>query len=91
MLTFSDVSLPQWLVSAVQLGLTGTRLHYTLFLPPNDPLNNGQPFYDPIAAELLVTSVVALFWSSYMCVIEALETCRAPRLGGSWGPPCVLG
>ncbi|KAM5546082.1 hypothetical protein V8D89_000208 [Ganoderma adspersum] len=55
-----------WLFSAILLGLTGTRLHYTLFLPPNDPLNNGQPFYDPIAAELLVTSVVALFWSSYI-------------------------
>ena len=58
----------QWLFSAVLLGLTATRLHYTLFLPPFDPLNNGQPFYDPIIAELLVTSVLALFWSSYMYV-----------------------
>ena len=58
----------QWLFSAVLLGLTGTRLHYTLFLPPYDPLNNGQAFYDPIAVELLATSVLALFWSSFMCV-----------------------
>ncbi|KAI1792693.1 hypothetical protein LXA43DRAFT_310464 [Ganoderma leucocontextum] len=55
-----------WLFSAVLLGLTGTRLHYTLFLPAYDPLNHGKPFYDPIAAELLATSVIALFWSSYI-------------------------
>ncbi|KAI0691568.1 hypothetical protein C8Q76DRAFT_771967 [Earliella scabrosa] len=55
-----------WLFSAVLLGLTGTRLHYTLFLPPYDPLNNGQAFYDPIAVELLATSVLALFWSSFI-------------------------
>ncbi len=80
----------QWLFSAVLLGLTGTRLHYTLFLPAYDPLNNGEPFYDPIAAELLATSVLALFWSSYMCVIEASGFGRTPRLEGSWGPRCVL-
>ena len=67
-LTLSDNVVLQWLFSAVLLGLTATRLHYTLFLPPFDPLNNGQPFYDPIVAELLVTSVLALFWSSYMYV-----------------------
>ncbi|RDX47973.1 hypothetical protein OH76DRAFT_1456489 [Lentinus brumalis] len=55
-----------WLFSAVLLGLTATRLHYTLFLPAYDPLNNGQPFYDPIVAELVVTSILALFWSSYI-------------------------
>ncbi|EJF58863.1 hypothetical protein BD309DRAFT_927161 [Dichomitus squalens] len=55
-----------WLFSAVLLGLTATRLHYTLFLPPFDPLNSGKPFYDPIVAELLVTSILALFWSSYI-------------------------
>ncbi|KAI0769726.1 hypothetical protein BD413DRAFT_78640 [Trametes elegans] len=55
-----------WLCSAVLLGLTGTRLHYTLRLPPGDPLNNGRSFYDPIVAELLVTSVLAMIWSSYI-------------------------
>ncbi|KAI0665547.1 hypothetical protein C8Q78DRAFT_986234 [Trametes maxima] len=55
-----------WLFSAVLLGLTATRLHYTIFLPPGDPLNNGRSFYDPIVAELLVTSVLTLFWSSYI-------------------------
>ncbi|KAL1945336.1 hypothetical protein VTO73DRAFT_2187 [Trametes versicolor] len=55
-----------WLFSAVLLGLTATRLHYTLRLPPGDPLNNGQPFYDPIVAELLVTSVLAMIWSSFI-------------------------
>ncbi|KAI0820551.1 hypothetical protein BC628DRAFT_1422879 [Trametes gibbosa] len=55
-----------WLFSAVLLGLTATRLHYTLRLPPGDPLNNGNSFYDPIVAELLVTSVLAMFWSSFI-------------------------
>ena len=61
----------QWLFSAVLLGLTATRLHYTLFLPPYDPLNNGQSFFDPIVVELAVTSILALFWSSFMCVIRS--------------------
>ncbi|KAL7278403.1 hypothetical protein ACG7TL_007398 [Trametes sanguinea] len=55
-----------WLFSAVLLGLTATRLHYTLHLPPGDPLNNGNSFYDPIVAELLVTSVLGLLWASFI-------------------------
>ncbi|KAI0653246.1 hypothetical protein C8Q70DRAFT_1026652 [Cubamyces menziesii] len=55
-----------WLFSAVLLGLTGTRLHYTLRLPPGDPLNHGKSFYDPIVAELLVTSVLGMIWSSFI-------------------------
>ncbi|KAH9926659.1 uncharacterized protein BXZ73DRAFT_90922 [Epithele typhae] len=54
-----------WLFSVVLLGLCATRLHYTIFLPPFDPLNNGQPFFDPIVVELAVTSILALFWSMY--------------------------
>lgn len=61
----------QWLFSAVLFGLTATRLHYTLHLPPNDPLNHGHSFYDPIAAELLAASILAMFWSSFMYVIRA--------------------
>ncbi|KAJ2995061.1 hypothetical protein NUW54_g7453 [Trametes sanguinea] len=68
-----------WLFSAVLLGLTATRLHYTLHLPPGDPLNNGNSFYDPIVAELLVTSVLGLLWSSFMYVID-LRPLRAPLL-----------
>ncbi|KAH9852806.1 hypothetical protein C2E23DRAFT_133672 [Lenzites betulinus] len=55
-----------WLFSAVLLGLAATRIHYTLRLPPGDPLNNGNSFYDPIVAELLVASLLALFWSSFI-------------------------
>ena len=56
----------QWLFSVVLLGLCATRLHYTIFLPPFDPLNNGKPFYDPIVVELVVTSVFALFWAPFV-------------------------
>ncbi len=62
------------------LGLAGTRLHYTLFLPPYDPLNGGQPFYDPIIVELIITSILALFWSSFMYV-TALPRYRVPASG----------
>ncbi|KAI0776510.1 hypothetical protein BD413DRAFT_610140 [Trametes elegans] len=55
-----------WLCSAVLLGLAATRIHYTLHLPLGDPLNNGQSFYDPIIVELLVSSVLAVVWSSYI-------------------------
>ncbi|KAI0742220.1 hypothetical protein C8Q80DRAFT_1186786 [Daedaleopsis nitida] len=55
-----------WLFSVVLLGLSATRLHYTLFLPPYDPLNNGQSFFDPIVVELAVTSILTLFWSSFI-------------------------
>ena len=58
----------QWLFSIVLLSLSGTRLHYTISLPPQDPLDNGPPFYEPIVIELAVTSILALFWSSCMSV-----------------------
>lgn len=75
----------QWLFSAVLLGLTAARLHYTTHLPRGDPLNQGQPFYgtcrahssdafhidvdthsclsDPIVAELLACSILAMVWA----------------------------
>ncbi|KAF8587531.1 hypothetical protein K439DRAFT_1407471 [Ramaria rubella] len=62
----------QWLYVALLLfsgtlvGLTAARLRYTLHLPPNDPLNNGRPFYDRIVAELFATSVFTFFWSVHM-------------------------
>jgi len=57
-----------WVFSAVVLGLTAARLHYTTHpgLPPYDPLNNGLPFYDPIVAELLASSILTLLWTSWV-------------------------
>lgn len=45
-----------------QLGMTAARLHYTLHVPLRDPVNGGVDFYDPIIAELLVTSILTMFW-----------------------------
>ncbi|KAF5393258.1 hypothetical protein D9757_000768 [Collybiopsis confluens] len=47
--------------SLVLLGLSAARLHYTTHLPPGDPLNG-----DPIVAELLLTSILAIFWSWFI-------------------------
>ncbi|PAV17086.1 hypothetical protein PNOK_0715000 [Pyrrhoderma noxium] len=55
-----------WLFSLVLLGLTAARLHYTTHLPPTDPLNRGQPFYDPIVAELAVCSILGIFWAPFI-------------------------
>ncbi|KIM89662.1 hypothetical protein PILCRDRAFT_192356 [Piloderma croceum F 1598] len=52
-----------FLFSIVLFGLCAARLHYTTHLPPNDPLNGGTSFYDPIVAELLVTSLFTMLWS----------------------------
>jgi len=52
-----------WVFSVVLLGLTAARIHYTTHLPRGDPLNQGQPFYDPIVAELLACSVLAMLWA----------------------------
>ncbi|THG95929.1 hypothetical protein EW026_g5804 [Hermanssonia centrifuga] len=55
-----------WLFSAVLLGLTAARLHYTTHLPLGDPLNNGHNFYDPIVAELLASSALTLLWAPWV-------------------------
>jgi len=49
--------------SVVLFGISAARLHYTTHLPSNDPLNGGKNFYDPIVAELLVTSLLTMFWA----------------------------
>jgi len=49
-----------WLFSAVTLGLTAARLHYTLHLPLHDPLNGGVNFYDRIIAEILATAALTM-------------------------------
>ncbi|KAF9022049.1 hypothetical protein BDZ89DRAFT_1137584 [Hymenopellis radicata] len=43
--------------SLVLLGLTAARLHYTTHIPDGDPVNGGIDFYDPVVAELLVTTL----------------------------------
>ena len=35
----------QWVFAACTLGMAAARLHYTLHLPDNDPLNGGVDFY----------------------------------------------
>ncbi|KZV92879.1 hypothetical protein EXIGLDRAFT_717843 [Exidia glandulosa HHB12029] len=51
-----------WLLACVLLGLSADRIWYTRHLPTGDPLNNGKPFYDPIIAELLFTTSLAILW-----------------------------
>ncbi|KAH8107375.1 hypothetical protein DFH11DRAFT_1637664 [Phellopilus nigrolimitatus] len=52
-----------WVFSAVLLGLTAARLHYTTHLPLGDPLNQGHSFYDPIVAELIACAILSLIWA----------------------------
>lgn len=52
-----------FLFSFVLFGLCAARLHYTTHLPPDDPLNGGASFYDPVVAELLVTSIMTMLWA----------------------------
>ncbi|KAJ3975143.1 hypothetical protein EV361DRAFT_550182 [Lentinula raphanica] len=63
------------LFSVVLLGLTAARIHYTTHIPLGDPLNSGQDFYDPIVAELLATSILAILWSWFIihCIHRRYE------------------
>jgi len=54
------------LFSAVLFCLCAVRLHYTTHLSPYDPLNGGEPFYDPIIVELLVTALFTIFWCIFI-------------------------
>jgi len=54
-----------WVFSVVLLGLTAARIHYTENLSPDDPLNGGVHFHDPIIAELLATSILVILWSTF--------------------------
>ncbi|KAG6331586.1 hypothetical protein ID866_7501 [Astraeus odoratus] len=49
-----------FIFSAVVMSLCAVRLHYTLHLSPDDPLNGGVRFYDHIVVELLVTSILTM-------------------------------
>ncbi|KAF8153748.1 hypothetical protein B0H34DRAFT_661348 [Crassisporium funariophilum] len=46
--------------------LCAARISYTTHLPRGDPLNNGRSFYDPIIAELLVTTLMTIPWSVFI-------------------------
>jgi hypothetical protein len=52
-----------WIFSAVTIGLTAARLHYTLHLPPHDPLNHGVNFFDGIIVEVLVTACLTMIFT----------------------------
>ncbi|PCH42806.1 hypothetical protein WOLCODRAFT_89997 [Wolfiporia cocos MD-104 SS10] len=54
-----------FIFSAVLIGLTAARLHYTTHLKWWDPLDGGVPFYDPIVAELLASACISLLWSLF--------------------------
>jgi len=56
------------LFSAVTVGLTAARLHYTLHLPLHDPLNGGVDFYDPIIAEILATACLSIILVPFLIV-----------------------
>jgi hypothetical protein len=60
-----DRNYIQWVLSLVLLGLSAARIHYTENLSPDDPLNGGQDFYDPVVAELLATSIIVTLWSMF--------------------------
>ncbi|TFK37283.1 hypothetical protein BDQ12DRAFT_653179 [Crucibulum laeve] len=59
------------LFSLVLFGLSAARLRYTTHLPPGDPLNGGTPFYDPIVAEILFTTLMTMAWSIF--IIHAIH------------------
>jgi len=54
-----------WIFAVVLLGLTAARIHYTENLSPEDPLNGGHGFYDPVIAELLAASIFSMLWSTF--------------------------
>jgi hypothetical protein len=59
----------QWIFAVVLLGLTAARIHYTENLSPEDPLNGGHHFYDPVIAELLAASILSMLWSMFASVL----------------------
>lgn len=57
-----------WVFSAATLGMTAARLHYTLHIPPRDPLNGGVNFYDKIIAEILATAGITMLLAPILIV-----------------------
>ncbi|KAF9241294.1 hypothetical protein BU15DRAFT_73421 [Melanogaster broomeanus] len=52
--------------SIIVMALCAVRLHYTTHLSRFDSLNYGVQFYDPVVVELLVTSILTLFWAPFI-------------------------
>ncbi|PPR04353.1 hypothetical protein CVT24_013205 [Panaeolus cyanescens] len=69
-----------WLfaTSVVLLGLTAYRIHYTKNLTGGDILTNSSHFYDPIIAELVVTSSLAILASLWYMIAIASRIGRGP-------------
>ncbi|KAI0027392.1 hypothetical protein K488DRAFT_90903 [Vararia minispora EC-137] len=69
MVSFSSIRIVfyilLWLFSVILLGLSCSRIHYTTHLERTDPLHNGRPFYDPIVAELIATTILAILWAPF--------------------------
>ncbi|KIK91732.1 hypothetical protein PAXRUDRAFT_13625 [Paxillus rubicundulus Ve08.2h10] len=55
-----------FLFSIVVMALCAVRIHYTTHLSRFDPLNYGVQFYDTVVVELLVTSILTLFWAPFI-------------------------
>ncbi|KAJ3538819.1 hypothetical protein NM688_g6464 [Phlebia brevispora] len=66
-----------WLFSFLLFCFTAARLHYTLNLSKNDPLNGGVRFYDPIVVELLVCSLLALGAAPFVYVFMIIPKSNA--------------
>ncbi|KAF8631760.1 hypothetical protein AX15_002216 [Amanita polypyramis BW_CC] len=56
-----------WIFSVILIGFTSSRIHFT---------HASAGFYEPITAEILSTSIIALLWTSFMMLFLAL------RIGG---------
>jgi len=52
--------------SLILFCLAAARLDYTMHLPRGDPLNGGHDFYDPIIAEVVVTTLLTIPWAVLM-------------------------
>ncbi|KAF8663690.1 hypothetical protein AX16_000865 [Volvariella volvacea WC 439] len=57
------------LFSFILFALSAARLHYTTNLPVGDSLNGGIDFYDPVVAELLVTTLFTMIWCGLIIYI----------------------
>jgi hypothetical protein len=69
-------------ISFVLMALSAARLQYTTHLPKGDTLNDGVDFYDPIAAELLTTSLFSIGWALF--VIRVIHGRLELRIIGSF-------
>jgi len=64
------------IISFLVFCLSAARLQYTTHLPKGDPLNGGHNFYDPIVAELLVTTLMTMPWCGFIifCIHKRVES-----------------